>query len=130
MIHIASIFIVFCATALVWYLYRNDGLAEKREAPASKVRHHAYELVKSDSRLAQAVMLLSYADVSGPEVVGVRRRSNRRLILEVRQIVRQHFPEAQSETINLISAQLLIIAANIGRKRRRKNADMSMPQRN
>ena len=118
---VAAIFLICCIAALVWYYYSST--ESESDVPVSLIRQQAYDLVRADSRLAQVIMLLSYSDMDNPTVEGVRRRSNRRLVLEVRQIARRHFPDLTSEEVNTIAAQLLIIARNIGRKRR-QNANM------
>ena len=94
------------------------------DANAATARANAYRILQTDRRLAQLVMLLSYADMTSTDHKGASLKSNRRLILEVRQITRSHMMGSSTYDVNLVAAQLLIISRNIGKKRKEKNANM------
>lgn len=130
MTYIVTIFIVCFVIALIWRLYNNESRKYEHESTTpSRAQQLAFDLIRTDPRVAQVVMLLSYSDMDIPSMTGARGKSNKRLVVEVRQIAKHHFPNATIQQVNLIAAQLLMIARNIGQKRRQKNANMSVSKR-
>ena len=68
------------------------------------------DLILQDAKIAGLVVLLSYTYT----------RKNQRLVLRIRQSVRDKFPHASVKEINLITYQLLVCSINISMNRNKK----------
>ena len=112
--------IVVILSAAVWFVKTGDPYQD----PNAKYQF-ARELLRTDKRIAQAVMLLSYAGLENEEISHLQKKSNRRLILEIRQIVRLHMPKSATGDVNKVTSYLLVFSKNIAQKRR-ENANLSM----
>ena len=117
------LFILCAITTATIFIFRSKEQKDFDSEPSlNQARETAASMLKMDKRLASLTVLLSYAEREDLSVGSGMGHSNRRLIFEMRQIVSSLLLDTDSKTINMVTAQLLVIAKNIGdlRRARRK----------
>ena len=105
-------------TIYAFFIARRQKEVEDELESKYDVKQEALRLLNDDKRLSSLVVLLSFSDRE--KTPTETTSSARRLIYEIRQRVALHLFDRSSRDINMVSAQIVIIAKNIGMSRKRK----------
>jgi hypothetical protein len=107
-----------CVSVYAFFIARRQKDVEDEMLSQYDVKQEALRLLNDDKRLSSLVVLLSFADREKSATGDMS--STRRLIYEIRQRVVLHLFDRGTRDINMVSAQIVVIARSIEKSRKRK----------